>query len=71
LADLKFISSCALWESEPETSKIVDLQFVQELQGVVIVFNTGSMFLFNAESDSVEEVGTITDGIIAASWSPN
>lgn len=29
------------------------------------------MFLYKVESNEVEEVGTITDGIIAAAWSPN
>ena len=37
----------------------------------MVCFTTGSMFLFRVETSEIEEVGTITDGIIAASWSPN
>ena len=29
------------------------------------------MFLYRVDGQEIEEVGTITDGIIAASWSPN
>jgi hypothetical protein len=35
------------------------------------VFATGAMYLYKTETNEIEEVGTITDGIIAASWSPN
>ena len=44
---------------------------MQELAAVVVVFGSGAMFLFKNETQSIEEVGTITDGILAASWSPN
>lgn len=71
IANLSFVDSASIGEFEPDTSRLVDIQFVQELQAVVVVFASGSMYLYKIDSNEIEEVGTITDGIIAASWSPN
>lgn len=56
---------------ELESSELVQMDFIQEVQGVVMSYSNGSMFLFKVDSKEVEEVGVLPDGILTGSWAPN
>jgi hypothetical protein len=56
-------------------AQLVGFEYVQELQGVVLSFSHGSIYLMRTEAgpeeEEVEEVGVIAGGILCASWAPN
>lgn len=54
-----------------ESSVLVQLDYVQELQGVQFTYRCGNMFLYRVDQRKLDEVGEITDGILAAAWAPN
>lgn len=54
-----------------ETSSVRQMDYLQEFQAVHITFACGNMYLVNCEQSSIQEVGEIPDGILAASWAPN
>ena len=56
---------------ELESSKLVQMDFIQEVQGVVMSYSNGAMYLYKIESKEVEEVGVLPDGILTGSWAPN
>ena len=49
----------------------MQLDYIQELQGVQFTYACGNMYLYRVDEKRIEEVGEIPDGIRAAAWAPN
>jgi hypothetical protein len=54
-----------------ENALMIQIDYVQELQGVQFTYSSGNMYLYKLEEKKIEEVGEIPDGILAAAWAPN
>lgn len=56
-------------------SYLVQMNYIQGYQGVMFTYACGNMYIYRPWRDDqeakIEEVGEITDGIMAAAWSPN
>ena len=57
------------------------MDYIQELQGVVVTYSEGNMFLFKCDpssnqkvidsEDAVQDVGEMEDGFLTGCWAPN
>ena len=52
-----------------EGVKVVQMDYIQECQGVVMCFENGAMYLY--KDPEWTEAGEIGDGILTGSWAPN
>lgn len=50
---------------------ILDLNYIQELEGLVIVTTSGDIWKVLPKNKDIDTVGSIENGIYAARWSPN
>ena len=52
--------------------RLVAVEFVHEMEGVVMAYSSGQILLYKHETNQILEVGGVPDAaIIAAKWSPN
>lgn len=56
-------------QSQLASTSVVQMDFIQECEGVVICFASGSMF--QVKDKTWEEVGELGDGILTGCWAPN
>eukprot|EP00352_Strombidinopsis_acuminata_P006672 CAMPEP_0176356842 /NCGR_PEP_ID=MMETSP0126-20121128/14311_1 /TAXON_ID=141414 ORGANISM="Strombidinopsis acuminatum, Strain SPMC142" /NCGR_SAMPLE_ID=MMETSP0126 /ASSEMBLY_ACC=CAM_ASM_000229 /LENGTH=105 /DNA_ID=CAMNT_0017710121 /DNA_START=265 /DNA_END=579 /DNA_ORIENTATION=- len=47
------------------------MDYIQELEGVVLTFSSGTIYLYSKNTQKIDEVGVLADGILTASWAPN
>jgi elongator complex protein 1 len=55
----------------PPDAVVVDMQFVPDLESIILVTKDGDIVSFNLNSREAECVGTIDSGIVAMAWSPD
>jgi len=72
-AELSKVCDAFFGDEDPTIaeSKLVGFDYVQELEGAVLAFSSGSMYLYKLDTQEIEEVGQLPDGIFTALWSPN
>ena len=54
-----------------ETAQVISMDYIQELQGVVLALSSGSIYLYRMLEGKVEEAGVLPGGVLAARWAPN
>ena len=71
--DLQFLAHSEFEDLQADESGvfIVSMEYVQELQAVVLAFNNGEIYFFEPGTKQVKDAGVLDGSILAASWSPN
>ena len=58
-------------EDSPWSDRIVAMDYVLELDALMIALSSGDLMLLHVESAEAEDIGTIQGGVATASWSPD